>query len=322
MSREWDLPEKDVTPPEIGLSRRRMLRLLAVGGAGGLAAGAGLWWFSYQGSNEEVLGGGRFEGPAGDLYPGKLNPGFADGGRALTDEAEAARYTNFYEFSSFKWVWRQIEPFHPLPWTIAIAGMVARPRTYDIDDLVRTFPLEQRIYRHRCVEAWAMTVPWEGFPLADLIRNAEPLPGAKYVSFTSFYRPEEASQQKRESMPWPYTEGLTLGEATNQLAFIATGMYGHPLLKQHGAPIRLVVPWKYGFKSAKSIVRIELTDKKPTTFWNTLVPHEYGFEANVEPDVPHPRWSQASERLLGTGERVPSRYLNGYAEWVGSLYKV
>lgn len=166
-----------------------------------------------------------------------------------------------------------------------------------------------------------MVVPWTGFPLADLIRKAEPLPSAKFVRFVSFHRPQEASGQRDTSNPWPYTEGLTLAEATNELAFVATGMYGHPLLKQHGAPLRVVLPWKYGFKGAKSVVRVELTDHQPATFWNTLQPGEYGFEANVEPDVPHPRWSQRSERLLGSGDVKPTQLYNGYGKWVAGLYK-
>jgi sulfoxide reductase catalytic subunit YedY len=165
-----------------------------------------------------------------------------------------------------------------------------------------------------------MAIPWTGFPLAELIRQAEPLPSARFVRFVTFDRPREAGQQSDRSMPWPYSEGLTLAEATNELAFIATGMYGHPLLKQHGAPVRLVAPWKYGFKSAKSLVRIELTDKQPATFWNTLAPHEYGFQANVNPGEPHPRWSQQFERMLGTGEVRRTQIYNGYGEWVAKLY--
>jgi sulfoxide reductase catalytic subunit YedY len=170
------------------------------------------------------------------------------------------------------------------------------------------------------VEAWAMALPWTGFPLAELLRRAEPLPSARFVRFVSFHKPAEAGRQANAHYPWPYTEGLTLAEATNELTFLATGMYGHPLFKQHGPPIRLVVPWKYGFKSAKSLVRIELTDEQPATFWNTLSPHEYDFQANVNPRVPHPRWSQATERMLGTGEVRSTQVYNGYAEWVAGLY--
>jgi sulfoxide reductase catalytic subunit YedY len=217
-------------------------------------------------------------------------------------------------------VWRHTGDFRPAPWTVEVAGLVARPRTFDLDGLLRTFPLEERIYRHRCVEAWAMVVPWTGFPLAELVRHVQPLPAATHVRFVGFDRPEEAGHMASRSLPWPYTEGLRLAEATNALAFVAVGMYGHPLLKQHGAPVRLVLPWKYGFKSAKSVVRIEFTDRQPATFWNTLAPHEYDFLANVDPEVPHPRWSQASERMLGTGERRPTLRYNGYGEWVAGLY--
>jgi sulfoxide reductase catalytic subunit YedY len=165
-----------------------------------------------------------------------------------------------------------------------------------------------------------MVVPWTGFPLAELLRRVEPLPAARYVRFVTFDRPQQAGRMAQRGLPWPYTEGLTLAEATNELALVAVGMYGHPLLKQHGAPVRLVVPWKYGFKSAKSLVRIELTDRQPATFWNTLSPHEYDFWANVDPEVPHPRWSQASERMLGTGDRRPTQIYNGYGDWVARLY--
>ena len=320
MSEPWNLPEREATPEKDAVSRRRWLRGTAVGA---LALGAGVagWWHWLRpGSDREVLAAGDATLPGTGLYPAARNEQFAAVDRPLTDEAEAARYTNFYEFSSGKAVWRVIEPFRPLPWTVEVAGLVARPRTYDIDALVRAIPLEQRVYRHRCVEAWAMAVPWTGFPLAALLKSAEPLPEARYVRFVSFHNPGQASPQNNRSQPWPYTEGLTLAEATNELAFVATGMYGHPLRKQHGAPVRLVVPWKYGYKSAKSIVRVELTDRQPATFWNTLVPHEYDFQANVNPDVPHPRWSQRTERMLGTGERRPTQLYNGYGEWVAKLY--
>jgi sulfoxide reductase catalytic subunit YedY len=320
MSEPWNLPEREATPEKDAVSRRRWLRGTALGV---LALGGGLagWWHWFRpGSDHEVLASGDFTLPGQDLYPAAQNKQFAAVDRPLTDEAEAARYTNFYEFSSGKDVWRVIEPFRPLPWTVEVAGLVAKPRTYDIDDLVRAFPLEQRVYRHRCVEAWAMAVPWTGFPLAALLKKAEPLLKARYVRFVSFHNPAQASGQNHRGQPWPYTEGLTLGEATNELAFVATGMYGHPLRKQHGAPVRLVVPWKYGYKSAKSVVRIELTDKQPATFWNTMVPYEYDFAGNVNPDVPHPRWSQRTERMLGTGERRPTQLYNGYGKWVAKLY--
>jgi sulfoxide reductase catalytic subunit YedY len=265
------------------------------------------------------LGTGGANGKFSALYPAQVNARFPID-RPQTGEADVARWCNFYEFAFDKAVWRHVDKFEPDPWTVEITGLVARPRTFDLDDLHRQFPLEERIYRHRCVEAWAMVVPWTGFPLAELIRKVEPLPDARYVRFVSFHRPDQARGQRARGQPWPYTEALSLAEATNELSFLAVGMYGHSLLKQNGAPVRLVVPWKYGFKSAKSLVRIELTADQPATFWNTLAPHEYGFEANVDPEVPHPRWSQRQERMLGTREIRPTVLYNGYGEWVASLY--
>jgi sulfoxide reductase catalytic subunit YedY len=322
MSESWNAPQREVTPQsEATLSRRRWLGRIALGGVALAAAGTGLGWALRPGSDAEVLAPEQEGAPGSGLYPARRHRLFRDAGRPLTEETEAARFTNFYEFTRTKAVWRYIGAFQPSPWQVEVTGLVAKPRTYDIDDLLAAFPLEERIYRHRCVEAWAMVVPWTGFPLAALLRKAEPLPEARFVRFVSFDNAAQASRQSDRSMPWPYTEGLTLAEAGNELAFVATGMYGHPLLKQHGAPVRVVVPWKYGFKSGKSIVRIELTARQPATFWNTLAPHEYDFEANVNPEVPHPRWSQASERMLGTGERRATLLYNGYGEWVGKLYR-
>ena len=319
MSNAWDLPDRGITPESAWPSRRRFLKWAGMGGIA-VAAGAGVWWWKRKGFDAEVVAAGRVDAPGGYLYPAEINPQFRDLDRPLTAEAEAARYCNFYEFTMNKDVWRSIERFQPVPWKIEVSGLVAKPQTFDLDDLVHAFALEERRYRHRCVEAWAMAVPWTGFPLSELVRKVEPLPDAKYVRFVTFQRPGEALRQKNRFEPWPYTEGLTLPEATNELAFLATGIYGHPLLKQHGAPVRLVVPWKYGFKSAKSIERIEFTSEKPATFWNTLMPRAYDFEANVNPDKPHPGWSQATERMLGTGERRPTQKYNGYGDWVGKLY--
>jgi len=319
MSESWNLPEQQVTPEAVALNRRRWLKRIGFGAAA-VAAGAGVWMW-YRGTDQEVLERGSYIGPGADRYPFSRNPDFASIDRDVSPEPAVARFCNFYEFSSTKQVWRYVEPFRPVPWSLEITGLVAKPKTYDVDDLVQAFSLEERVYRHRCVETWAMVVPWTGFPLASLLRKAEPLPEARFVRFVSFDRPEEASRQSKRGEPWPYTEGLTLAEAINELAFLATGMYGHPLLKQHGAPIRLVVPWKYGFKSAKSIVRIQLTDKQPATFWNTLVPREYDFQANVNPQIRHPRWSQARERMLGTGEVFATQIYNGYGEWVAGLYR-
>jgi methionine sulfoxide reductase catalytic subunit len=321
MTHPWDLPAREITPESAVLSRRRWLKRIGLGAAGlaAASAGAGLWWWN-AGGDDDVLHAGKVSTPA-DLFPAARNARF-ELDRPLTNEAAAARYCNFFEFSSTKQVWRWVAPFQPVPWVLEVGGLVAKPQTLDIDDMLRMFAplLEERVYRHRCVEAWAMAVPWTGVPLAALLRRVEPLPGARFVRFVSFDRPDQASRQADADYPWPYTEGLTLAEAGNELAFLAVGLYGHPLLKQHGAPVRLVVPWKYGFKSAKSIQRIELTAERPATFWNTLGPNEYDFTANVNPAKPHPRWSQATERMLGTGEVRPTQPYNGYGEWVAGLY--
>ena len=318
MAQPWNAPEREVTPEKAVVSRRKWLKWAGLG-AVGLAAGGGFAWWRYRGTDAEVLAAGQ---PSAPVVFGPTTPDqrFTDAGRPLTDETAAARYCNFYEFTSTKSVWRHVEGFKTRPWTVAVTGLVRRPSTLDMDQLARLFPREERIYRHRCVEAWAMVVPWIGFPLADLLRHVEPLPAARYLRFTGFDRPDEASHMRDRSFPWPYTEGLTLAEATNELAFVATGMYGHSLLKQHGAPIRVVLPWKYGFKGAKSIVGIELTATRPATFWNTLAPHEYDFTANVNPQVDHPRWSQRTERMLDTGDRYQTMMYNGYGDWVARLY--
>ena len=319
MSESWNLSERDVTPESAGIDRRAVLKWLGLGTLA-FASGAGLWWWRRRGTDAQVLGTGRADGNFASFFPAKRNARFADADRPISPEAPVARYSNFYEFSGNKDVWRYVEPFQPIPWKVEVGGVVALPRVYDLDDLHSEFPLEERIYRHRCVEAWAMVIPWTGFPLAALRKKAEPLPAARYVRFESFYRPEEAGRQRSDRLPWPYTEGLTLAEATNELAFIATGMYGHPLLKQHGAPVRLVVPWKYGFKSIKSIVKIKFVKGEPPTTWSRYAPTEYGFYSNVNPNVDHPRWSQATERRLGEILKRKTLMFNGYSDQVASLY--
>ncbi|MBV9261786.1 MAG: protein-methionine-sulfoxide reductase catalytic subunit MsrP, partial [Pseudolabrys sp.] len=206
------------------------------------------------------------------------------------------------------------------PWTIKLDGMVEKEQTIGIDDLIRRMTLEERTYRHRCVEAWSMAIAWTGFPLAKLVEFARPLGSAKYVQMQTFMDAKMAPGQKQTWFPWPYTEGLTIEEAINELAFVATGAYGHPLAKVHGAPLRLATPWKYGFKSIKSIVRFTFTDKRPKSYWEALQSSEYGFWANVNSQVPHPRWSQASEEVIGTNERRPTQLFNGYGEYVAALY--
>jgi sulfoxide reductase catalytic subunit YedY len=204
---------------------------------------------------------------------------------------------------------------------VTIDGMVEQSMTIDIDDLLKKMPLEERLYRHRCVEAWSMAVPWSGFPLKALVDMAKPLGSAKYVRMETFNNPDVAEGQRAVWYPWPYVEGLTDFEAGNELAFIATGIYGKPLPPQNGSPLRLAVPWKYGFKSIKGIVKFTFTEERPRGFWEELQESEYGFWANVNPEVSHPRWSQATERVLGTGERVPTLLFNGYAEFVADMYK-
>jgi len=315
------------TPESVVLNRRRFLKGVAwaTGGAA-TVAGAGYAAFRvYRGSDEEVLARGQTKSsivPVDSFYPAPRDDRF-EYGRHETLEAEAARYANFYEFTSGKAVWRYVDGFETDPWSLTIDGLCERPLKLDIDELLTKYAAErvERQYRHRCVETWAMAVPWTGIPLSRVLADVIPLAEAKFVRFQSFHKPEQASGVAGNlSFPWPYAEGLTLAEATNDLTLLATGMYGHPLLKQHGAPLRLVVPWKYGYKSIKSIVRIELVRDRPATFWNTLVPEAYPFESNVEPHVARP-WAQNVEEMLGTGEMRPTELYNGYGEYVAHLYR-
>lgn len=239
--------------------------------------------------------------------------------RPLTDEITAASYNNFYEFTSNKDVWRRTGRFVIDPWSVEVTGLVAKPRVYSLEEILR-LPREERLYRHRCVETWAMAVPWLGFPLSRLLLAASPLSSARYVRFLSVQAPSQMpAMAARPWERWPYSEGLRLDEAMHDLAFVAIGMYGHPLPKQHGAPVRIVVPWKYGYKSPKSVVKIELVAEEPRTFWSDLAPQEYPFESNVNPYVPHPRWSQLTERLLGTTDVRRTKMFNGYDQ-VRALY--
>jgi sulfoxide reductase catalytic subunit YedY len=311
--RGWEIPESEVTPESAALGRRSLLAGLAVGGlAAGIAAPAQAQW--------RLFGGGSHK-PRVPLKPlnAPRNTRY-DGGRPITAETEVASYNNFYEFSMDKDLADAAQALPLEPWTITIGGMVKEPRTIGFDDLMKQMKLEERVYRHRCVEAWAMTVPWIGFPLADLVKFAEPLGVAKYVRFTTLTDPKTMPGLHQTWYPWPYTEGLTMQEAMNELAFVSVGMYGKTLPPQNGAPIRVTVPWKYGFKSAKSIVKVEFVEDRPESFWQKLQESEYGFWANVNPAVPHPRWSQARERLLGTGEMVPTQIWNGYGPFVAAMY--
>lgn len=242
-------------------------------------------------------------------------------GDPLTAEQAINTYNNFYEFTfSKEGVAQLAQDFDTYPWSVEVGGLVANPRTFDLADLL-AFPIEERIYRMRCVEAWSMVIPWIGFPLARLLEEVEPAEGAQYVRFETLYDPERMPNQRTAAMPWPYREGLRLDEAMHDLTILAMGLYGKPLTPQTGAPIRLVVPWKYGFKSIKSIVKIDLVEEMPETTWANLAPHEYGFYANVNPNVSHPRWSQATERRIGESGRRETLLFNGYEEEVASLYE-
>jgi sulfoxide reductase catalytic subunit YedY len=291
LRKPWQLPERELTPEKFFRERRQLIKSA---GLVGLGAAAGI--ISACGPADDAARIGAQEQPSGiDLYPAQRNRQF------LLDRNAASLTTH--------------------PWQVEIAGLVAEPRRFDIDELVRSVALEERHYRFRCVEAWAMAVPWTGFPLAALIKKIAPLSSAKFVRFVTFFKPDQASNQSPSTGPWPYTEALTMAEAMNELTLLATGIYGHPLPKQHGAPLRLVVPWKYGFKSIKSIVKIEFTAERPATFWHSNRPSEYDFTANVDPNTPHPRWSQATEKLIDTGGRLATLPYNGYGEWVAELYK-
>jgi methionine sulfoxide reductase catalytic subunit len=320
----WEIPEKQVTSEDVYFNRRRFLKTLVAAGVGGTIMPI----LGCQKSPEAdkrlaaTLNLPKFK----DL---KRHPNFSDVNRPITDEILAGQYNNFYEFGGTKAIWQNAQGLPTDDWKVEVGGLVKNPRTYDLDDLQKKFSIEERIYRFRCVEAWSMVLPWVGFPMRELVAAVEPSSKAKFVRFTSYYDPKITTGPLLallEKLPWPYTESLRIDEMTNELAFFAVGIYGHLLPKQHGAPIRAVLPWKYGFKGAKSIVKVEFVEMQPATYWNTLVPSEYDFEANVNPTKPHPRWSQAEEKFISKGpnltwEKIPTLPYNGYGEYVASLYK-
>jgi methionine sulfoxide reductase catalytic subunit len=309
--RGWEMPERLATPEHLVFNRRSLLIGAAGAGALALVPGAAL----------AAAADSKWQGyPLPNLYPAKRDPKYKLD-RKITDEKINDNYNNFYEFGTSKDIAEAAQALPVLPWTVKIDGMVEKPVEIGIDDLIRKMTLEERLYRHRCVEAWSMAIAWTGFPFRKLADFAKPLGSAKFVKLTTFMDSKIAPGQRLTWFPWPYVEGLAMAEATNDLAFIATGCYGHPMDKQHGAPLRLVVPWKYGFKSIKSIVQITFVDKQPLGMWQQLQPSEYGFWANVNPKVPHPRWSQATEEVIGTGERVATQLFNGYGEYVAGIYK-
>ncbi|HVH74474.1 MAG TPA: protein-methionine-sulfoxide reductase catalytic subunit MsrP [Stellaceae bacterium] len=305
----WELPESAATPEQVFRDRRRLVQAMGMGPliapVLGLAAAPAL-------AAEEP-------DPSARLYPVKRNPKYTLD-RPITPEKIVASYNNYYEFGSQKDIAEAAQAVPIRPWTVKIDGLVEKPMEIGIDDLLKKVQLEERLYRHRCVEAWSIAVPWSGFPMSALLAIAKPLGAAKYVAMQTFLDAKVAPGQNQFWYPWPYVEGLTMFEAKNELAFLVTGMYGHPVAKQDGAPLRLAVPWKYGFKSVKAIVRFSFTDKQPVSFWTKLQGDEYGFWANVNPAVPHPRWSQASERVLGTDERRPTLIWNGYGDYVAQMY--
>lgn len=305
--RGWELPEREVTPEHLWLSRRGLLGSGAV-----LAGGALLPGVPFR------LGTGEAQA-ATPPYPVARNERYTSD-RPITDPQYPTTYNNFYEFNSSKDVVEEAQGLVTSPWSVTIDGMVEEERTLDFEDILKAMPLEERVYRHRCVEAWSMVVPWSGFPLAAFVAFARPTADARYLRMETFSESDAASGLSQFWYPWPYVEGLTMEEATNELAFVATGLYGDTIPKQNGAPLRLVVPWKYGFKSVKSIVKFTFTDERPVNFWQALQDSEYGFWANVNPEVPHPRWSQATERPLGMNERIPTRLFNGYGDYVAHLY--
>ncbi|MEJ0097264.1 MAG: protein-methionine-sulfoxide reductase catalytic subunit MsrP [Bauldia sp.] len=307
--RDWDLPESRVTPEAIFLNRRALM--VGVSAVAGAAIGS---LILHHGDRDAgVLD------PSRGLYPAARNVRYA-AQRPITPEGISTTTNNFYEFGAGTHIAAAAESLVIRPWTLSIEGAVEKPFTLGIDDLLARVDLEERVYRHRCVEGWSMVVPWTGFPLKALLDLARPLGSAKYLRMDSFNDPGMASGQRQVWYPWPYVEALTMAEAASELAFLVTGAYGKPLAKSMGAPLRVHLPWKYGFKSVKSIVRFAFVEDRPATFWPTLDANAYGFWANVNPDVPNPGWSQATERDIATGEVVPTQMFNGYGDYVASLY--
>lgn len=297
----------EITPKHLYLSRRDFIK------AAGIVTGGALLAACAPKAADQTAGPGN-EPQASGQTDELDNP--------VNSYNDITTYNNYYEFSTNKEAVAPLsKDFKSNPWTVEVSGLVNKPRTFGIEDLLSKFTQEERIYRLRCVEAWSMVIPWTGFPLASLLKEVEPTSDAKYARFESVFRPDEMKGQGSPLYPWPYQEGLRIDEAMNELAILATGLYGEPMPNPNGAPIRLVVPWKYGFKSIKAVIKIELTDKKPETLWNTIAPDEYGFYSNVNPSVDHPRWSQASERRIGELSRRPTLMFNGYANQVASLYE-
>ena len=297
-----DIRSSEITDESLYLDRRAFMRAAGTALAGTVAAASG-------------VGGALAVAWAQEPGAGQ------DGKDRPTPYEDITTYNNFYEFGTGKDdPARNAHTLKPKPWTVRVEGEVHRPKTWDIDEILAKFPAEERVYRHRCVEAWSMVIPWSGFELRALLNQAEPTSFARYVEFTTLYDVQQMPGQRSGVLPWPYVEGLRLDEALHPLAILVTGLYGKPLPNQNGAPLRLAVPWKYGFKSVKSIVRIRLVREQPLTTWNVVAPNEYGFYANVNPEVDHPRWSQKRERRIGELFKRPTLPFNGYGEQVAQLY--
>jgi sulfoxide reductase catalytic subunit YedY len=297
-----DVKPSEITPERLYLDRRAFLRSLGL-----TAAAAAVTPAAALAACDSARGAEKGDAP--DDKP--------------TSYDDITHYNNFYEFGTGKDEPADNAPrtLRTRPWTVTIDGLVRKPAAYHFEDLVKPYRIESRTYRHRCVEAWSMVIPWNGIPLRDVLARAEPLPGARFVEFTTLLDPRQMPGQTRPILDWPYVEGLRLDEAMHPLTLLATGIYNRTILPQNGAPMRLVTPWKYGFKGAKSIVRIRLTDRQPATAWNKAAPNEYGFYANVNPEVDHPRWSQARERRIGDWFRRPTLMFNGYGDQVASMYR-
>jgi methionine sulfoxide reductase catalytic subunit len=304
------IPSSEVIPKEAYLSRRDFIK------AAGVVAGSVV----LAACAPQTLGSNDSEPEAPPADP-TIASKTDELGDPVNSYEDITNYNNYYEFTTVKeGVARLAEDFPTSPWDVQVYGLVNNPRTYSVDDLIGKFQPEERIYRLRCVEAWSMVIPWVGFPLWKLLQEVEPTSDAKFIRFETIFKPEEMPGQKNPLYPWPYQEGLRLDEAMNDLTLLATGMYGGELPPQNGGGIRLVVPWKYGFKSIKAVVKIELVTDQPATLWNTIAPNEYGFYSNVNPKVDHPRWSQATERRIGELKRRETLMYNGYAEQVGAMY--
>ncbi|MEI7987867.1 MAG: protein-methionine-sulfoxide reductase catalytic subunit MsrP [Chloroflexota bacterium] len=308
------IKSSEITPKKVYLSRRDFMKMGVVSAAAAFLAACT----------------GEVENSVSLLTPSAITSvdesrvkGTMDElGSALTPFKAVTNYNNFYEFSLGKEeVANMTTKFNPLPWSLEVSGLVRNPKTFGFEDILKKYSQEERIYRLRCVEGWSMVIPWLGFPLAQLLKEADPLSDAKYVRFVSVSRPEEMPGQSNPSFPWPYQEGLRIDEAMHDLTILATGLYGDPLPAQNGAPIRLVVPWKYGFKSIKSVVKIELVNEQPSTLWSSVSAEEYGFYSNVNPKHAHPRWSQTSERRIGEFSRRDTLMFNGYASQIAGLYQ-